>query len=221
MPAIALIGLGISAYSAYKQGKAASAAASAQNAVAQQQSDLAKELMGQGQSEYNMGAPALSKAMQYYTTLATGGRGAISNALAPSMNALADTYGGAEKGMNERMAPGPTRDRAIAELYRQKAGQMGLMPFQARQGAIGQLGTMGQGLMTEGGKTMQSASGVFNSSGQMSGTAGQNQANAWGAYGNMAGDITKAVGGAWDIYKNRRSGSTPPYNQSQSPYWMQ
>lgn len=215
MPIPLLIAAGVSAYSAYKQGKAADNTAGQQEKLAGQQSSLAKEIMGYGQQQYGMGAPAMQQAMKYYTTLATGNRGAIDTALAPQRNQIADSASGIEQGLDNHLAPGPTRDRAIADLYRQKAGQLGMLPINARQNAMGQLATQGQQSVGNAASFFGQSSGALNSAGNMFDIAGQNRANAAGAYGQMGNDLGKLGGGVWDWYKNRGgvAGNSPtgPY----------
>jgi hypothetical protein len=208
MPAIPIIASGISAFSAYKQGRAAQQAAGQQQAAAGQLSNLSKSIMGFGNKQFSLGAPALGQALKHYTALTMGNRGEINSALAPDRAQIAEGYTGAEQGMIARMAPGPTRDKAIADLYRQKAGQLGLLPFQARQNAVNQLGGIGSGLVEGAGRSMSSAANPLSAAGNLYENAGQNQANAWGAYGNIAVNAAQGAQGVYDWYKNRYGKNT-------------
>ncbi len=143
MPAIPLIGLGISAYSAYKQAKQAGKAADMQKQLMAKQSALSGELSGFARNQTSLAQPALSKAMQHYMTLATGSRGAIGAELAPGIAGVTEASRGAERGIDRSIPAGPGRDRAIADLYRQRAGQIGMMPFQAQQKGFAGLEDMG------------------------------------------------------------------------------
>lgn len=209
MPAIPLIGMGISAYSAYKQAKSAQKAGQAQERIAQQQSDLGRALQTAGRGQMAAGEPALNKAMQHYMTLVTGNRGAINAEIAPERNQMLEGYRGAETGINAKLAPGPDRDRAIAELYRSKAGQAGMMPFQARQNAFQNLESAGEKRLSVGADLMKSSSGVFGGASDAAARAGENNADAWAGYGSIGANASKAAQGVWDWYKNRRGGSQP------------
>ena len=213
MPAIPLIGMGIGAYTSYKQAKAAGKVAKGQEALMGKQTGLSDEMATFARGQHTMAEPALQKAMQYYMTLASGSRGAIDAQLAPERNALTETYRGAERGMTSRMAAGPGRDRAIAELYRSKAGQMGLMPFMARQNAVGNLNQMGSDAM---GRALQGYGQAGNALSGASNT-GMNvmraQQGANEAWGNFFGNMTKAGTGIYDWWKRRHGGgsSTPDW----------
>lgn len=127
-------------------GNRKTGAEKAMQGVANQQSGLAKEMVNFSKSQASMANPAVSKAMQYYMNLVQGGRGAMDAALAPERGQIAEAARGAQMGMEAKMAPGPQRDAAIADLQRQKFGQSAMLPFAARNQAAGQLGNMGQNL---------------------------------------------------------------------------
>ena len=178
MPAIPLVVAGVtsavSAYGAHKQAKAAGEASKATQDIANQQSQLAKEIMSFGKGQVEASQPALNKAMQYYMQLAGGNRGMMGAALGPDTAALTDTYSGAQRGIESQMGQGPQRDRAVADLQRQKAGQMGLMPMMARSNAVAQLANQG----------------TANMLGQAYGL-GQEGRNAWN---DLGGSIWKTFG---------------------------
>lgn len=192
MPAIPLIimgvSAGVSAYGAHKQSQAASRAADAQTGLANQQANLSKHILDFANGQVSSSAPALNKAMQYYMTLATGNRGAINSVLAPQRASIMDTYSGAQRGIEARTAQGPQRDVMMGELQRQKAGQLGLMPFMARQQAVGQLANMGERGQQRGLLALTGASGPLNSAGSMYDRALQNQLlgqQAWSEFGSQ------------------------------------
>lgn len=85
--------------------------------------------------QHSMAEPALQKAMQYYMTLASGNRTAIQGALAPSIQALNDSYKGGETRLS-MMPAGPTRDRQMAEMERERVGKLGMMPLSERNNAM-------------------------------------------------------------------------------------
>lgn len=209
MPAIPLIGLGISAYSAYKGAKSAGQAAKAQEQMSQRQSALAQSLQTMGSGQLALSQPALQKAMEYYTKVATGNRGAINAAIAPERNQLLESYGGAEKGINARMAAGPDRDRAIAELYRQRAGQVGMMPFQAKQQGIHDMEQAGNAYRDAGLQLYGGASSALTGASNTYNQAANNRANEWAGYGSLGANASKAAQGVWDWYRNRGKKPTP------------
>ena len=222
MPAIPLIVMGVSAatsaYQARKQGQANKQAIGLQQQQLDRQSALGQEISGFARNQMNMGGPALQKAMEYYTKLATGDRAAIGSQLAPDIAAVTEASGGAERGLTARMAAGPGRDRAIADLYRQRAGQIGLMPFQARANANQQLGTMGQNLMQGAQNAYGAASNAFSNAGYQATNTGASISGAQRESNQMWGGIINNAGSlAMDWYKNRYGNTgRPPQGQ---PGW--
>lgn len=204
MPAIPIIGLGISAYSAYKQSQAQSQAANLQRQMFQQQAGLAKTLTGVAQNQMTMAQPALNKAMQHYMQLASGNRGAINAELAPERAGITESFSGAQKGLMNATPAGPARDRAIAEMYRSKAGQLGMLPFQARNAAFGNLQTMGTNYMSSAMDAYRGAGTALTGAAN----AGSNYSNAvdkqYGTYGDMITSGVQAGQSAYDWYKRSR-----------------
>lgn len=223
MPAIPLIVMGVSAassaYQAHKSGQVAKQGMQMQQGMIDKQSGLANEISNFARGQMDLGGPAMRKAMEHYYKLASGSRGDIGSELAPDINAVTEASRGAERGLTARMGAGPGRDRAIADLYRQRAGQIGLMPFQARQNAFGQLGTMGQnlyqGAQSAYGGAASALTGASTSTANLAGYNNQAQANSnqqWGNIVNSAGSM------AMDYYKNKygSTGSRPTQGQ---PGW--
>lgn len=149
---VPIIAAGISA-GASLLGNRKSGAEKSMEQTSKNQSALASQVSAMAKNQHTMAGPALQKAMQYYMNLANGNTGSINAQLAPDRAALMQTYGGAQKGMEANMAPGASRDRAMAQMQQQKAGQMGLMPMQARTAGLQQLAGMGQSL-NEGANNM-------------------------------------------------------------------
>lgn len=206
MPAaIPLVVAGISAYSSYRQAKSAGKAADSQKALMGQQSGLANEMSGFARNQMSFSQPALQKAMQHYMTLVSGGRGALNSEIAPDVNAATESYRGAERGMTSSMAPGPRRDRALAELYRSKAGTIGMMPFQAKQNAyvgLENAGNNGMTLAMDAYRGAGSALSGASSTGSNYLTAQQNASNKWGSMVSSLGDLGM---GAYDWYRKSRT----------------
>lgn len=156
------------------------------------QSGLANQMSSFAREQHSMASPALQRAMQYYTQLAVGGRGAIGSALAPDKNRLLETYRGAERGMDSMV--GPSRDNALAELQRQKAGQLGMMPFMARQNAMGQLGDMGNTLSRNALSAYGGAGNALQGAAEGLGMQDNMQARQRAAWTNMGGQIATVMG---------------------------
>lgn len=150
-------------------------AMTAMNGVNQKQSGLADAASRFAGGQTSLAAPAMSKAMQYYSSLAGGNASDLNAAVAPDMAQLTDTYKGAESGINARMGAGPQRDQAIAELMRQRAGQVGMTKLNARSGAFGQLAGLGQ-------QANQNALGGY-------GIAGNTLGNLGYQYGNLQNNL--------------------------------
>lgn len=138
------IQLGISAYSAYKKNKARKKAEEEARKLMQRTPEAqaaygnltgqAGELTQRGDTMMNAGSPLLSRASQYFQALMGGNRAAMNAELAPERAGIADSYKGAGKSVS--LMRGPARDRAAAELNRERAGMMALLPAQARSQAI-------------------------------------------------------------------------------------
>ncbi len=174
------------AYAAHKQGESADQASGLQKSLMDRQSELAQQMMTLGKGQISGSKPALDAAMKYYMTLGSGDRGAVNAALAPDRAGVADTARGVERGMMAHMGPGAQRDQAFADLSRQKQGQLGLMPFQARADAMGKLADMGRNQANSGYNFLTGAAGALG--GQSAGINNmfnmQQQGNqAWSKFG--------------------------------------
>ena len=137
-----------SAYSAHKQGQLAEGQLAQQQGVLDQQTALSKRLGGYAADSYEMSKPALQQAMNYYRTVANGSRSAINETNAPQIAQVQDIYKGAAGNIPYQMR-GPQKDMALADLNRQKAGQLSMMPIQAKQNGVtnlANLGVQGMGL---------------------------------------------------------------------------
>lgn len=214
MPAIPIIGLGISAYSAYKQSQAQKQAADMQKQMFQAQSSLANTMQGIGNNQMSMAEPALSKAMGHYMQLASGNRGAIGSELAPDINGVTEASRGAQMGISRSMAPGPNRDKAIADLYRQRAGQIGMMPFQARNAAFGNLQTMGTNYMNSAMDAYKNASSALTGASNTGTKYMEARNQQYGTYGDIIKSGVQAGQDAYDWYKRSR---TPGMNGGSGP----
>jgi len=100
------------------------------------------KLMGAADQTAQQGSQLTGPVNNYYRSLISGNRSAMQGAIAPERQQINSTYEGAEEGA-KRMK-GPARDRAIAKLRLQKAGQVGTLPYQARRDAVNAAGQLGQ-----------------------------------------------------------------------------
>lgn len=199
---------GSAIYSHYKNKKAnkvQQTAMEGNQALAAQ----APQLMDQGKGYLREAAQTLQPAAQYYQNI-LGSRQAATTALAPETTTALEYYRGAE-GKTRRTMVGGARDTALAELDRQKVGQIaGLLPA-ARRGAAegaGQIGSIYGGL---GGQSMQggfyagmAGNNAFNQAQTQKGNTAES-ANAWG---KLAADAL----GAW-------MGSRQSKQTSQNPWY--
>lgn len=216
MPAAAFIGpaigAGVSLFQGISQGRQASKAndiaqqqLQLQSQVANKQMGLSNSLMGYADKTYQLSQPALTRALGYYQTLAQGNRSAVNQTLAPQFAQLTDTYRGAGNLVNNQLRGG-ARDYALAELARQKAGQLGLMPMQARMGAMGQLAGLGTNIMGQSQGWAGAATSALNGAGNTASAAGRqaydmyknayaNASNAGNNLANLLGPAIKGLGG--------------------------
>lgn len=172
--------------------------------VAGQQSGLAKEMAGFAKSQASMANPAMSKAMQYYMNLVQGSRGSMDAALAPERGQIAEAARGAQMGMEAKMAPGPQRDAAIADLQRQKFGQNAMLPFAARSQAVDKLGGMGMGMFDNAKSLMGGASDALGSLSNTYGNMANLQQQRNKIWGQVGGNIYTAVSPALNKWYQKR-----------------
>lgn len=151
---------GVSAYSAYKQSKAQSAAQNQAQSAINTQSGLANTLADYSKSQYQLGKPALSTAIGMYTRLASGDRGAVQGAIAPDVARATEASQGVGKYLEQQGVRGGVRDTALAENRTKLAGTVGMMPFLARQNAIQNLGQLGSTTTSQGLTGMSGATGA-------------------------------------------------------------
>jgi hypothetical protein len=193
-------------------------ALAAQTAGMNQQTGMAKTLQDFSKNQFTMSGPAQKMALDYYTKLATGNRGTINEALAPEYGQISDIYRGGMAGAQSRMAPGPIRDQAIADMQRQKSGQMAMLPMQARAGGMKSLADFGQAGAQAG---MQALSGASWMTSAASSGAGNlfNMAQAgnqrWSDMGESIGKIflpwvLNQYGGGKGGFTETRGGVTTP-----------
>jgi hypothetical protein len=176
-------------------------------------------LMSGGQALTNLGVPAARKSIGYWQTLLGGSRAAMAQATAGPRGAITDVYRGAERGLERSGVQGASRDRAEAELNRDRAGQIsglttGVQPMAAGAlgdlgmsatstglGAYGNAGSIWSSLLGQGAKNREYARGEGEKSGSSIGKLIFDILSGGGGKGNT-GYIGKDIGlVASGIYK--------------------
>lgn len=214
---------GLSAFGGHNEGNASANGINApggldmtQKGLAGQQMGLSKLISDVSQRQHSIAEPAISKAMQYYTKLAGGNQAAIQNTLAPQIASMTDVYRGAESGMTNKMSAGAGRDRATADLQRQKAAQLSMMPMMARTNANEQLGTIGTSIMGQGNSMLSAAGGPFaGASNSLNADQAQKNINR----GNFM-DFGASMGKIFLPYLLNKAGGSGTKAPSPPPYQM-
>lgn len=142
-------------------------------AALQGQTGAANALTQQSGQLSAFGMPLLKQAGGYFSKLAGGNRGVMTQALSPEISSINDVYGGTARTLS-RFLRGPEKDVQLAESERERAGQIGRLFGGARIGANTALGGMGEGA------TGAAASGFGGAGGIFGGQAALGQANRFG-----------------------------------------
>lgn len=151
--------------------------------------------VGRGAGYVSRGARELEAPASYYRNI-LGSRQAAQQALAPETTTALEYYRGAE-GKSRRTLQGGARDEALAELDRQKVGQLaGFLPAARRTAAEG-------------------ATGVGRAYGDLAGTSGA-LGNIYGGLGSAAGNLggTAMQGGTSLTGQGVNAAQTNAYLQS-------
>ena len=148
-----------------------------ETASLQSVSDIARLITGQGSGLYDVGAPAYSQAINYYRRLLGGSREAITEAVAPQGQAIADIYKGAERSLKAGPLRGGARELASGELSREKTGAIAGLPAQAREAAAAAAGGLGLAGAQAGVGAEQAGAGLYGNIAEME------QANRFGGIG--------------------------------------
>lgn len=201
MAATTATSAGTGIYAAHKAGQAQDASM----ASTAQADKLAGEEGQRSASLFRQGMPQLQQAGNYFSTLAGGNRAATTQALAPDIEGIQSIYGGTARTLS-RFLRGPEKDTQMAELERQRAGQIGSLFRGARPQANANLASLGGSAVTAGQQGTQGAAGIFGQSAQLSQQAGQfasKQSEQAGAdFGGLLFQLLKQYGGG-------KSSSTP------------
>jgi hypothetical protein len=208
MPAIVpAIGLAISAYSAYKNSKAAGKAGKAQEGLLNEQAASARQGREIGTGLVKQGMPATSSALSYYSKLLQGNRAMMSQATAGANRQITDVYRGAERGLERQGVRGGERQTALAELNRDRAASIAGLTTGQQGGAASALADIGGQMTSQGISGISGAASQFGSGANAYGQnaryyGGQAQADMAGV-GRSAGELGKV---GYDWWKNRGAG---------------
>lgn len=168
------------------------------SASQKQLSGAAAPLLQQGQQTATQGAGYLGDAGRYYQGI-LGNRSQATASLAPEMNTAMEFYRGAGN-KAKRTLTGGTRDMAVAELDRQKVGQLaGMLPAARRSAAEG-ITDVGGTAMSGGTSMTGQGAGLLESAANIGSQQFQNatqlrdQAQKGGSsWGGAMFDIVKSI----------------------------
>lgn len=182
-------------------------------------------LLGEAQKSLTGASSAYNQVGSYLSPILSGSRGAVNQALAPDLAAITDTYRGAGKAIENSGMRGGTRDLANAELNRDRAGKLALLPSQARASAASGMMQVGEGRAGVGatqagaagnlfGQATQAKQGATSGYGTLFGGALRQQeqqkgrnSEAGGAIGSMIFDAVKSKGGKSKGYDHMSAGT--------------
>lgn len=172
--------------------------------------NAAAPLLQTGAQTAQAGGQDVNAAAGYYRNI-LGNRGQARTAMAPETTTALNYYAGAAN-KTRRSLQGADRDYALAELDRQKVGQVaGFLP-NARRGAAESLGQLGLGRIAGGSGLVGQGTNALANSGYLSGqqfnqgTQIYNQEKDAGkAWGGMIYDLAKTGLSGW----GRGGGSSP------------
>jgi len=182
-----------------------------QQAVWNGQQQVAGNAAGGAQQLYTQGQQLLSGPSNYYQALLSGNRAAMTQAVAPGIAALTDTYRGAIRGLDQAGVQGAQKAQAMSDLTRQRAGQIGSLITGVQPGAASALTGMGQNQLNLTPSLYQVGGGIY-------GTMG-NQAYNQRVFANDVGTQTGSAIGQTvrDVGNALPGGNRPPAYQTAPP----
>ena len=163
----------------------------AQTALAQEQTAAGQQSQARSAQTYATTFPWLQTAGNYYNTLATGSPTALSTAVAPVAENVAQTTNAAENQLRTLYPRGGAQDTAIANLEATKTGTIGQATNQAYTSAFSSLAALsGQGMGLSVNEMANAIAGLGQSSATL-GALGNEQAAGkaatLGFVGSLAG----------------------------------
>lgn len=138
-----------------RQSPGERAATGAQTTAATGLANTGSQLTGQGM-------PQIQQAGRYFSTLANGNQAAQAQALAPDVENIQRVYGGTAKTLS-RFLRGPERDTQMADLERERAGQIGSLFRNSRPQANANLAQFGGASVDAGMGATGQAANIFGS----------------------------------------------------------
>lgn len=145
--------------------------------------DTAGGFLGDAQKQFGQANTSLDQSANYFSPLLRGGRAAIDQTLAPERAGITETYRGAGKALEQSGMRGGTRDVAGAELNRDRAAKLALLPSAARQGAASAMLQVGQTQGNMAATQAGTAANLFGNATQAKGVSGS-------GYNALLGDAT-------------------------------
>lgn len=136
--------------------------------------------LGDAQKSFGRANTAFDQSQNYFAPILGGSRAAIDQTLAPERAQITDTYRGATRALDTSGVRGGSRDLATAELNRDRAGRLALLPGAARANAATGMAQLGQA--RAGAATQQAGVG-----GGLTGQSVQARGGAASAYGGLFG----------------------------------
>jgi hypothetical protein len=137
-----------------------------------------RDLLGQGRALTGEGRGMLQGPANYYQTLLSGNRAAMSGAVAPAVAQLTGTYRGATRALQHSGVRGAARDQQAGELNRQRASQIAGLTTGVQGGAATALAGLG-------GQALGAGAGLTNAGSGLYSTGGSMQQGAGNIYGNL------------------------------------
>ncbi len=214
MPATAVLGGSalVGSYLNYRSAKKAGQRTPEEQNALTAQTGVANDLRGQSSSLFRMAQPALGQASRYYSTLASGSRGAMTQALAPEIQSTNDVYGGTRRTL-ARFLRGPDRDYQLGELERQRAGAQASLFREGRTNAVARLLDFGQGTTASALGALGGSAGVYGNVGRTAQTDRLIGSQYSQQAGQATGDLLMQL---LQIYSQRGRGGrgrTPSFSQ--------
>ena len=167
------------------------------------QGGAGRNLSGMGSNLAGIGMPALAQSGRYFSTLAGGNRGAMTQALSPEISNISDVYTGAGRSLS-RFLRGPEKDVQMGELERNRAGQIGSLLAGGRGAANQSLANFGVAATGAAGSAYSGAGSIFGSQAKTAQDARiaevQAQEQAGQGFGGLFFNLLKLAlpgGGIW------------------------
>jgi hypothetical protein len=135
--------------------------------------DAAGSFLGGAQKQFTSANNSLDQSANYFSPLLRGNRAAIDQTLAPERAGITETYRGAGQALEQSGMRGGTRDLATAELNRDKASKLALLPSAARAGAADSMMKLGGEQGQLAGTQANTGANLFNAATGSKGTGAQ------------------------------------------------